>query len=73
MTYRSGPVAIGRKPLRVELLDYFVQMRKRPRKEVDPHHYQRIAIADLFKQSHQYRPRTVSARDLLLVELGAAC
>ena len=65
---RTEEGALGLQPL-----DQFQQMRQRSRQPVDPHDHQRIALADPLQHPGQHRPRTVAARGLLFMDLGAAC
>ena len=57
---------------RLQPLDHFQQMRKRPRQTVDAHHHQRVALGDPLEHAGQHGPRAVSARSLLFMDICAA-
>lgn len=54
-------------------LDHLQQMRQGSREAVNPHDHQRVALAGALLHPHKYRPRTIAARGLFFMDLGAAC
>ncbi|VVT00141.1 hypothetical protein RV420_230025 [Roseovarius sp. EC-SD190] len=47
-------------------------MRQGSREAVDAHHDQRVAFADALQYPRKHRPRTIAARGLFFMDLGAA-
>jgi 6-phosphogluconate dehydrogenase (decarboxylating) len=46
-------------------------MREGSREAVDPHDDQRVAFADSFQHPRKHRSRTIAARGLFFMDLGA--
>jgi hypothetical protein len=46
-------------------------MREGSRETVDPHDDQRVALADAFQHPRKHRSRTIAARGLFFMDLGA--
>jgi len=59
--------------LGLQPLDHLQQMRQGSREAVNPHDDQRVALADALQHPPKHRPRTIAARGLFFMDLGAAC
>ena len=58
--------------LGLQPLDHLQQMRQGSREAVNPHDHQRVALGYAFQHPRQHRPRTIAARGLFFMDLGAA-
>ena len=57
--------------LRLKPLDHLQEMRQRSRQTINSHDNQRVALGHALQHARKDRPRTISARGLFFMDLGA--